>query len=111
MTTIHTHTTLDAAALRRAYSARDAAALLALYADDATVEIVDAQNTPSTPLRLDGSDGDPRALRGRLRARHDPRGRHRRRSRGDAAGYSLRCAYPDGIASCCARQPRSCATA
>ena len=35
MTTISTHTTFDAAALRRAYSDRDAAACWRLYADDA----------------------------------------------------------------------------
>ena len=43
MTTIPTHTTLDGAALRRAFSDRDAAALMALYADDATIEIADAE--------------------------------------------------------------------
>ena len=37
------------AALRRAYSTRDAASLAALYAADATIEIVDAEHTPSQP--------------------------------------------------------------
>ena len=51
MTTIPT-ASIDVDALRTAYATRDAAALLALYADDATVEIIDALNPPSTPRRL-----------------------------------------------------------
>ena len=47
MTSIHTHTTLDGAALRRAFSDRDADGLTALYADDATIEVADAENPPS----------------------------------------------------------------
>jgi ketosteroid isomerase-like protein len=75
MTSIHSHTTLDGATLRRAFSDRDSAALTALYADDATIEIADAQNTPSAPLKVEGRD----AIRGYFAdifaARHDPRGR------------------------------------
>ena len=41
MTTIPT-SSIDVDALRRAYATRDVAALAALYADDATIEIVDA---------------------------------------------------------------------
>ena len=56
MTSIHTHTTLDGAALRRAFSDRNGAALTALYADHATIEVADAQNTPSAPLKVEGRD-------------------------------------------------------
>ena len=55
MTTIPT-STIDVDALRRAYATRDAAGLLALYADDATVEIVDAVHPPSHPRRLAGRE-------------------------------------------------------
>src|SRR4051812_5294075 len=56
MTSINTHTTLDGAALRRAFSDRDGAAMTALYAPDATIEVADAQNTPSAPLKVAGRD-------------------------------------------------------
>jgi ketosteroid isomerase-like protein len=99
MTTIPT-STFDADALRRAYSGRDAESLLAHYADDATVEIVDAQNMPSKPLRLDGKD----AIRAHI---SDVLSRDMTHEvdivavGGDAAGYVLRCAYPDGTRVVC----------
>ncbi len=55
MTSLHTHT-LDGAALRRAFSDRDAETLTSLYADDATIEVADAQTTPSSPLEVQGRD-------------------------------------------------------
>lgn len=93
-------TTLDAA-LRGAYSTRDADALLALYADDATIELVDAVHTPSHPSVLRGHD----ALRAHF---EDVFARDMTHevdvvALGDGAlGYSLRCAYPDGTKVVCA---------
>ena len=100
MTTIPT-SSFDAATLRRAYSGRDAEALLARYADDATVEIVDAQNTPSKPLRLDGKHGDPRALRPTSSSRDMTHEVDIVAVGGDAVGYVVRCAYPDGTKVLC----------
>jgi ketosteroid isomerase-like protein len=100
MTTIPT-SSFDAAALRRAYSGRDAESLLAHYADDAKVEIVDAQNMPSKPLRLDGKD----AIRGHLEdvlARDMTHEVDVVADGPDAVGYVLRCAYPDGTRVLCA---------
>lgn len=99
MTTIPT-STFDASALRSAYSARDAEALLARYADDATVEIVDAQNTPSKPLQLDGKP----AIRSHFEdilARDMTHDVDIVAEGGDAIGYVLRCAYPDGTRVLC----------
>jgi hypothetical protein len=79
MTSLHTHT-LDGAALRRAFSDRDAEALTSLYADDATIEVADAQTTPSRPLKVEGREV---AISG------------------DSAGFSVRCAYPDGTLVVC----------
>jgi ketosteroid isomerase-like protein len=62
MTSITTPT-FAAEQLRRAYADRDAAALLALYADDATVEIADVENTPSPRAQHRRPRGSPRARR------------------------------------------------
>ena len=100
MTTIPT-STIDAAALRRAFSDRDAEALLAFYADDATVELVDAQNTPSNPRRIEGRE----ALRAHLEDVFSREMSHELdlvAASPDALGYSLRCRYADGMRVVCA---------
>src|ERR1700760_4823113 len=100
MTTIST-SGIDADALRRAFSDRDADALLALYADDATVEVVDQLNQPSGPRRLRGRD----ELRAHLT---DVFGRDMTHavdivaSAPDALGYVVRCTYADGTKVVCA---------
>src|ERR1700759_5164998 len=94
MTTIST-SGIDADALRRAYADRDADALLALYADDATIEVVDHVNQPSAPRRIRG--------RHELSAHlHDVFERDMTHavdivaSAPDALGYVARCTYADG---------------
>ena len=93
--------TFDAAALKAAIESRDAAALLDLYADDAEVEIADAEHGPSSPLRAKGKD----ALRAVFA---DVYGREITHSvgpvavSGDSLGYVVRCTYPDGIRVLCA---------
>jgi ketosteroid isomerase-like protein len=96
-----TTSTFDAGALRRAFENHDAAGLAALYADDATVELADAQNTPSRPLRLEGRE----AIRAHLEdvlAREMTHAVDVVAVGEDAVGYSLRCAYPDGTRVLCA---------
>src|SRR4051794_3176470 len=95
MTTIPTPTTFDAAALRRAFADRDAGALSALYTDDATLEFVDADHSPSDPRRLQGREAiDAYAA--------DLFARDMRHEVGDVAigeetvGFSIRCAYQEG---------------
>jgi hypothetical protein len=100
MTSIHTHTTLDGAALRRAFSDRDSAALTALYADDATIEVADAQHTPSAPLKVEGRDAI-RAYFEDIFARDMTHEVDILAISGDGAGFSVRCAYPDGLAVLC----------
>jgi ketosteroid isomerase-like protein len=100
MTSITTHTTLDGAALRRAFSDRDGAALTALYADDATIEVADAQNTPSTPLKVEGRDAI-RAYFDDIFARDMTHEVDRVAIAGDSAGFSVRCVYPDGLRVLC----------
>src|SRR4051794_26808968 len=91
MTTIPT-STFDAATLRRAYSGHDVEALLGLYAEDATVEIVDAQHAPSDPIRLNGRDAI-RELHSDVLSRDMTHAVDIVAVSGDSAGYVLRCAY------------------
>ena len=100
MTTIPTPTSIDAATVRRAYTSHDASLLAGLYADDAVIEIVDSQNTPSRPQRLEGRDA--------IAAHHaevlsrDMTHAVEHVAVGDGhVGYSVRCAYPDGTRVVC----------
>jgi ketosteroid isomerase-like protein len=100
MTTIPT-STFDAAALRRAYHEQDAAALLALYADDASIEVVDQQNPPSRPRRIEGKE----AIRAHLEDVFSRDMTHELDVLAvgpDAVGYSVRCLYGDGTRVVCA---------
>jgi ketosteroid isomerase-like protein len=93
--------TFDAAALRRGIEARDASALVDLYAEDAVIERVDARNPPSAPARLAGRD----AIRGALEDVYARDMTHRVESvavGADAVGYTVRCSYPDGTRVVCA---------
>jgi ketosteroid isomerase-like protein len=100
MTTIPS-STFDVAALRRAISTRDAGSVLALYADDASIELADSQNTPSRPRRIEGRD----AIRAHLEDVYSRDMTHELdlvAASEDAVGYSVRCAYPDGTRVLCA---------
>ena len=99
MTTIPS-STFDVAALRRAFSDRDAVALLALYADDATVELVDSLNTPSHPRRLSGRE-EIRAHLEDVFARDMTHAIDIVASAPDALGYTLRCTYAGGMQVIC----------
>jgi ketosteroid isomerase-like protein len=100
MTTIPT-STFDAAALRRAYHDQNAAALLGLYADDATIEVVDQQNPPSRPRRIQGKE----AIRAHLEDVFSRDMTHELdvvAVSPEAIGYSMRCLYSDGTRVVCA---------
>ena len=93
--TTSTHPTIDGVALRQAVQARDFEALSRLYADDATIEIVDAGHPPTTPLRLRGSA----QIGARLRDVYERDMVHEVdvvAVAPDALGYTVRCTYPDG---------------
>ena len=102
MTTTTTHSTQSLeSTLREAFAQRDAVALAGLYADDAQVEIVDAQHQPKNPQRLRGRD----AIRAHLDdvfARDMTHEVDILAVAGDALGYSLRCTYADGTRVVCA---------
>jgi ketosteroid isomerase-like protein len=56
MATTHTTSSFDSAALKRAIEERDASGQLAVYADDARIEVVDKENPPSRPLVFSGRE-------------------------------------------------------
>src|SRR3954453_3192146 len=95
MSTTTSHTTFDAGELRRVFAEQDGPGLLALFADDATVEIADSEHPPAAPLAPPGRDRPqraspeppargprqrrrPRMDRGHPLARHEARDRHGR---------------------------------
>jgi ketosteroid isomerase-like protein len=101
MTAPTTTSPFDAAAMRRAFDARDAGALLALYADDAAIELVDQQNPPSRPRRIQGKE----ALRAHLEDVFSRDMTHELdlvAVSPESVGYSLRCRYADGTRVTCA---------
>ena len=100
MTTVPTPTEFDAATLRRAYTDRDVTLLAPLYADDAVLEIVDAQNTPSRPHTLEGRDAIT-AHHADVLARDMTHDVEHVVIGDDTIAYSLRCTYPDGTRVVC----------
>jgi ketosteroid isomerase-like protein len=86
---------LDLDGLVRAIEARDAAAQLALYADDAVVTVVDRDHGPSTQLTFRGRD----EIRSHLEDVFGREMTHKvERAVQDESGaaYALGCEYPDG---------------
>jgi ketosteroid isomerase-like protein len=100
MTTIPTPTTFDADALRRAFANRDARTLSSLYSEDATLEFVDAEHTPSRPQRIQGREAIDAHV-AELFARDMTHSVEDVALGDDALGYSIRCAYPDGTRVLC----------
>jgi ketosteroid isomerase-like protein len=100
MTSIPT-TSIDADVLRRAFSDRDADALLSLYADDVTVEVVDSVNQPSAPRVIRGRE-ELHAHLSDVFARDMTHEVDIVAAGPDALGYVLRCTYPNGTKVVCA---------
>jgi ketosteroid isomerase-like protein len=98
-------TTLDHAVsiaeLKRAIEARDAKALIGLYADDALLRIIDRDNPPSKPRELRGrqaiaacyDDVCGRAMTHRIEAGV---------GNGHELAFTQACTYPDGAKVFCA---------
>src|SRR3954471_4470298 len=95
-----TATTFDTGELKRAIEERDAAAQLAMCADDAEVVVVDKANPPSNPQRISG-----RAAIGEFL--EDVFGRDMTHTvsglvaDADKASYTINCKYPDGSRVMC----------
>jgi ketosteroid isomerase-like protein len=103
MTTSTPSTSIDGVALRQAVQSHDVDTLAGLYADDATIEIVDAGHPPTTPLRLRGAA----QIGARLRDVYERDMTHEVdlvAVGADALAYTVRCTYPDGGRVVCAAQ-------
>jgi hypothetical protein len=90
-----TITTFDLGAFRAAIEARDAEAQLAFYAPDATIEVVDAEHGPSTPLVARGSEQVAAHLRDVYGRDSTHSVQHGLRD-GQTVALDVSCAYPDG---------------
>ena len=95
-----TATTFDTDELRRAIEERDAAAQLAMFADDAEIVLVDKGNMPSHPHRISGRAAIQEYL-------EDVYGRDMTHkvaglvTDGENASYTIHCSYPDGTRVLC----------
>src|SRR5437763_10601853 len=95
-----TKTNLDTTALRTAIESRDADGVLAWYAPDAELTIVDGDHGPSQPQTFRGRDALGEYYR-------DICGRnihHQVRdvvSTPSGLGYAQHCSYPDGVKVLC----------
>lgn len=91
--------TLDT--VRRATEARDGASLADLYADGATITIVDRSRPPSRPEVIAGTEAirrhlvDAAATEMTHEVRDEVRGE-------DRIAFTVRCRYPDGTRVVCA---------
>jgi ketosteroid isomerase-like protein len=91
---------LTSAALKQAIETRDGPALTSFYADNAVLQIVDRNNTPSKPREVKGKraigtfwdDICSRAMTHRVETSVTD---------GDRLAFSQACAYPDGTKVLC----------
>jgi ketosteroid isomerase-like protein len=96
-----TTTTDTMSTIRTATEARDADALIALYADDAQVTVVDSARPPSSPTTLRGRG----EIADFVRQTTDSDMTHQVRDevRGDdRLAYTVHCRYPNGARVLCA---------
>jgi ketosteroid isomerase-like protein len=95
-----TATSFDAAALKRSIEERDASSQLDMFADDATLEVVDKANPPSRPLVLSGRE----TIREFIEDTASRDMTHKVEDLvvdGDHVSYTVDCLYPDGLRVLC----------
>ena len=93
-------TPVTVAGLRRAIEGRKASALAALYADDAVVQVIDRDNPPSKPRRLQGKSDISSYFEdvcGRVMTHKVEAGV----AVGSRLAFTQSCAYPDGTKVFC----------
>ena len=92
---------VSVAELKRAIEGRDAKALIALYADDALLRIIDHDNPPSKPREVKGRQAIAAYYEdvcGRAMTHHIEAGV----SNGQELAFTQACTYPDGAKVFCA---------
>ena len=88
------------AGLKRAIEGRKASALAGLYADDAVVQVIDRDNPPSQPRRLQGK-GDIAAYFDDVCGRDMTHKVEAGVTVGNRLAFTQSCAYPDGTKVFC----------
>ncbi|MET9396577.1 nuclear transport factor 2 family protein [Kitasatospora sp. NPDC002965] len=96
MTAMAAPPAFDTGALRQGIEHADAAALLALYADDAEVRVVDRTTQPSHPLVMHGRD-EIGALLDDLYGRQTTHRLEQVVLQDDRLAFLESCRYPDGV--------------
>ncbi|MFB7474989.1 nuclear transport factor 2 family protein [Kitasatospora sp. NPDC056184] len=96
MTTMAAPSAFDVRALREGIERADARALLALYADDAELRVVDRKTQPSHPLVMHGRD-EIGAMLDDLYAREMSHTLEQVVVQTDRLAFLESCRYPDGI--------------
>lgn len=98
--TAETTSAFDLGQLRRAIESRDAAAQVAMFADDAEIVMVDRDHPPSTPQVVRGREAI-RAMLDDVCARDMTHAVEEATAAGDRAAYTLACRYADGTRVLC----------
>lgn len=88
------------ATLKRAVEGRKAAALAGLYADDAVIQVIDRDNPPSKPRRLQGKS-DIAAYFADVCGRDMTHKVEAGVAVGNRMAFTQSCAYPDGTKVFC----------
>ncbi|WP_395294407.1 nuclear transport factor 2 family protein [Kitasatospora hibisci] len=96
MSTMAAPTAFDTDALREGIERSDAEALLALYADDAELRVVDRKTQPSHPLVMHGRE-EIAAMLDDLYGREMTHKLERAVVQDDHLAFLESCRYPDGI--------------
>ncbi|MFE6869124.1 nuclear transport factor 2 family protein [Kitasatospora sp. NPDC057692] len=96
MTTMAAPSAFDVRALREGIERADARALLALYADDAELRVVDRKTQPSHPLVMHGRD-EIGAMLDDLYARETSHTLEQVVVQADRLAFLESCRYPDGV--------------
>ena len=92
---------VSGADIKRAIEARDGEALASFYGDDAVVQIIDRNNTPSRPRELRGTS-EIAAYWNDICGREMTHNVSVTVAEGDHLAFSENCAYPDGTKVFCA---------
>ncbi|MFE7561406.1 nuclear transport factor 2 family protein [Kitasatospora sp. NPDC057500] len=96
MTTMAAPSAFDVRALREGIERADARALLALYADDAELRVVDRKTQPSHPLVMHGRD-EIGAMLDDLYGRETSHTLEQVVVQSDRLAFLESCRYPDGV--------------
>jgi hypothetical protein len=88
------------AGLKRAVEGRKAGALSAMYADDAVMQVIDRDNPPSKPRKLEGRDAIA-AFHADVCGRDMTHKVENGVATGNRLAFTQSCAYPDGVKVFC----------